>query len=901
MTYPTLSNTGPDEVRSPGSSGTELSPSSVVGPVKRTGRGVLWRITLREILGRPGRALFTLAGIIVAVTAVVAVRITAITMEQSYHQMYESLTGRTDLEIIVEGGGMFPQSVVDRLVGPSRATVLEGSTPSTFVAENGPAHGIPGIRVASPIYQQPTNLFVADRHDPVPVLLFGVEPIDYQVRAYSLGTETPIEQASGMLLEDVYARNFGLNRGDTVTLFTRAGLQEVEVGDTVRLGTDAKSAAQIGLAVLPLEAVQYWFRKPGQINQIDLILNSDIDPYEKMAEIAAVLPAECTVRIPPIRLQMSRSTIASAEQGLRFAYAISLMLAAVMILNTFMMNVSERRRQVAVLRALGTTRGQIVTMFLREGLLLGIAGSVIGCVVGAMAAKSLTGAMGGLYHVDMPQLHITWEPFIVALICGPGLAILSAYIPARLAGSVTPVEGMRPAIQEEDSPLPRKTVFVGACGLILTTFGLAGCILELLPADLAIPVGCGFILSLIMTIPVLLTPLLRFFGRIMRWIFGIESRVAERMVGRRRTRTTLTIGVLYIAIGGSVALGTAILNNVDEVQQWQATAYSGDYFIHATDLNRIGDRMVTLPDPVVKAVSAVPGIATVQRLGFRSDAMVAERQMHVIYEEVLPERSLPFMLRTGDEASVREGLASGGVVIGETVSHRLKVDIGDTVPIRCRDGVYDAKIVGMATDFVAGGMTVHCSWATGCRLFDAEDPGFLAVVTEPSQRDTVGTELQRICDANGLMLTSFAVMQQQLSSVVTGIVAGLWAVIALSFVVAAFGVTNTLTMNVLEQTRDLALLRVIAMTRDQVRRTVLAQAAMLGAIGIGLGLCGGLLGAYTTNLCLPAVLGYSVHFRLDPMLMLGTAVGGFIVTLIAAWFPAARASRLNLLIALHYE
>lgn len=837
---------------------------------------IFWKITLRELLNRPGRAIFTLMGIVVAVTSVVAVRITAVTMEQSYQRMYESLTGLTDLEIVVEGGGVFSQQVLDRL------------------------KPVNGIRVASPIFQQPTNLFYEGSETPVPVLLFGIEPIDYQVRKYTLDSGTPIENASGMLLENIYAQNLKIKPGDQVRIFTRRGLQPIEVGDTVSLG-DAKSAAQIGLAVLPLDAVQYYFQKPDRLNRIDLILAPGVDPYQKLAEIAEILPQECTVQIPPIRLQMSRSTVESAEQGLRFAYAITLMLAAVMILNTFMMNVSERRKQIAVLRALGTTRRQIITMFLREGCLLGITGSIIGCGLGAWAAGALTGAMGSLYQVNMPEIYITWEPFVVALICGPGLAIFSAWLPARIAGSVTPLEGMRPAVQSEDSPLPKKTVMVGLIGLTLTTLGLIGCIVEILPGDFAIPVGCGFILSLIMTVPIILVPASKLLGRGMRLIFGREVHVAERMVLRRRTRTTLTIGVLYIAIGGSVGLGTAILNNVDEVRHWQTIAYSGDYFVHATELGRIGDRTVAVPESVVKEVATLPGVTSTQRLSILTSVQIASRTMHMVIEEILPERPLPFMLKSGDEHSVRKGLAEGGVVIGETAAHRLKLKLGDTIPVECREGIVDLKIVGVTVDFIAGGMTAHTGWPTGSKLFNIEDPDFLVVMAQPEQREAVGKTLDVMCKDKGVSVTSFAGIQRQFESVITGIVAGLWGVIALSFIVAAFGVANTLTMNVLEQTRDLALLRVIAMTRHQVRKTVLAQAALLGAIGIGLGLAGGLLGAYTTNLCLPAVLGYSIDFRWRPDLIIGTAVIGFTFVLLAAWIPAIRASRLNLLIALHYE
>ena len=114
----------------------------------------------------------------------------------------------------------------------------------------------------------------------------------------------------------------------------------------------------------------------------------------------------------------------------------------------------------------------------------------------------------------------------------------------------------------------------------------------------------------------------------------------------------------------------------------------------------------------------------------------------------------------------------------------------------------------------------------------------------------------------------------------------------------AFAIANTLTMNVLEQTRDLALLRVVAMTRHQVRKTILAQAVLIGAIAIALGLVVGMFGSYTTNLCSYAELGHTVPFAMRPGLLAATFVVALSLVVIVAWLPAARASKLNLLIAL---
>jgi putative ABC transport system permease protein len=161
--------------------------------------------------------------------------------------------------------------------------------------------------------------------------------------------------------------------------------------------------------------------------------------------------------------------------------------------------------------------------------------------------------------------------------------------------------------------------------------------------------------------------------------------------------------------------------------------------------------------------------------------------------------------------------------------------------------------------------------------------------------------MKAICDKNGLLLQSFADMRRRLDNITNGVVAGLWGIMALGLVVAGFAVANTLTMNVLEQTREIAMLRVVAMTRRQVRKTILSQAAILGVFGVTLGVIAGMVAAYTTNLCTPAVTGRPIDFVLSPGLLIGTYAVALGIILLAAWLPARRAMRLNLLIALQYE
>ena len=148
------------------------------------------------------------------------------------------------------------------------------------------------------------------------------------------------------------------------------------------------------------------------------------------------------------------------------------------------------------------------------------------------------------------------------------------------------------------------------------------------------------------------------------------------------------------------------------------------------------------------------------------------------------------------------------------------------------------------------------------------------------------------------MLQSFSDIQQTIDRMMSGVVASLWAMVVLGLLVSAVGVTNTLTINVLEQTRELGLLRIVAMTQAQVRKTVFTQAVIMALLALVPGIIAGVAVAYLINMAMLPVIGHAVEFTLHPWLLGGGLVVGMAVVALAAWFPADRATRLDLLEAL---
>jgi putative ABC transport system permease protein len=175
-----------------------------------------------------------------------------------------------------------------------------------------------------------------------------------------------------------------------------------------------------------------------------------------------------------------------------------------------------------------------------------------------------------------------------------------------------------------------------------------------------------------------------------------------------------------------------------------------------------------------------------------------------------------------------------------------------------------------------------------------------AIRVDHARLDDVRAALEKMAADNGLLLQSFSDIQHKIDGMMAGVVGSLWAMVVLGLLVAAFGVTNTLTMNVLEQTRELGLLRILAMTREQVRKTIFAQALMMGLLALLPGIVAGIAVAYLINLATYPITGHPVAFVFHPLLLGGSFLVGLAVVAIAAWLPAERAARLELSQALRY-
>ena len=219
------------------------------------------------------------------------------------------------------------------------------------------------------------------------------------------------------------------------------------------------------------------------------------------------------------------------------------------------------------------------------------------------------------------------------------------------------------------------------------------CVFGLLPIRWMIVSGVVFTAAFILLVPVMLGGMGRLAALVISPLLRTEGRIAHRQVLRRRVRTTLTIGVLYIAVSTAISLGTTILNNVDDIQTWVATALKGDFFVRAVKQDMQSGLAYKMPEDLVHELRNIDGVSNVDSVRFISGAIHTpsveggRQQVTVVVRDFTDKGNLPLMIKSGDPATVRQELAKGEAVIGTTLANRLGIKAGDTIEFETRDGV----------------------------------------------------------------------------------------------------------------------------------------------------------------------------------------------------------------------
>jgi putative ABC transport system permease protein len=868
----------------------------------------LRRFSQRAMLSRPGRTILTIASIVIGVAAVVSVTIVTATTRESYQVMFATVRGRTSLEVAAQNTGPIQADLVEKI---ARLPEVEGAVP---LVQGGS--------------------FLPKGEERVGLQLLGIDPErDKLVRDMELveGRLLNADDEDKILLEYDFARYMGFKVGDELRMRTTNYARPAKIVGLVKM-SGGGAMIQSGVVFMPVKnAAKRLFKKTDlaagkTISMVQLVAKKGTDLKALQAAIEPLLEKGQEVREPKGGAQVLEETLLSTELGLTLTTAFTLLLSAFIILNTFLMNVGERRRQLAIMRAVGATRGQIASMLIVESLILAVIGTALGILIGLGIAYGIVSALSKLLDISLPspvQYMLEPTPYVLAAVFGFFVSLVGAVFPAVRAWKVSPLEGLSHVSTQDMTTVPLTHIILGLVIALGGTTAIFLGIFGFVPIDIPQFGAVALLIGLVLMYPVVLSPFSHAASLLTQWSSRVETKLALKQILRHRGRTSLTVGVLFIAGATGVAMAHSILDNVRNLKEWYRKALIGDYYIRAMLPDMKTGTGVDLPEALDAPLTALEKsgeIAYMDRVKMlAAQAKVVQRAGPVDETKEIPEElnvvlvirqfhepaKTPFDLIFPKDKQARtavlEKMRAGQVVIGNIAAARLQVRDGDVLEIGGSEGRQEVQIAAVTNDYLSAGVTLYMDWDVAQKTMKTGGVDGYIIRARPDQLLALKPKLEKITQEHDVMLNSQADLSARIQQISNGISFCLWGLIFLSFVVAAFGVVNTLSMNVLEQTRELGLLRIVAMTRVQVRRTISTQAFIMGAVGLVPGILFGLGIAWVINLAMEPAFGRPIAFTLHPWLLVIALVGSMLITLIAAFIPARRAAGVDLAQALHYE
>ncbi len=696
---------------------------------------------------------------------------------------------------------------------------------------------------------------------------------------------------------------------DEIVLDERAAESgDYRVGDEVRLlapfGTLERTARLVGTAefngggtagatllIFSTEGAQdLFFQGRDVYNRISLTAAPGVTQKELAAAADKVLPAGFEAVTGDKVAKESEDAVGSFLDVITIFLTVFAIIAVIVggfiIVNTFSILIAQRTRELALLRALGSSRGQVTRSVLVEAFVLSVVSSTLAIGLGLLLARALAALFRTMgLDISGDALDLTANAAVTSYVVGIGVTMLAAYLPARRAGRVAPVAAMRSDVAPEKASLRRRTV-IGAVVLLLGAgFAAAG-----LADTNALLIGIGavlWILTVAAISSVIGKPVLVACRALFAGVFGTTGRLAGENALRdpRRTGATASALMIGLALVSTIGVLAASLNkSVDDVVDEQFTA---DLLVQSTTFlpfsTAVGDR-----------IEKVDGVGTISRQQLTT-AQYDGKAAYVTGVDSSFSSIYPLDVLSGTER-----IRGAETFVSKDFAKKHGVEVGDTLDLAFQGsrtlrpevvGIVDSTEVSteitVPLDQLAKVGVLRQDTSISILLAPGADPGTV--------RDAIDAAAKSVPIVGVYDKEEFS---DQIREQVNQLLYMIYGLLALAIVIAVIGIVNTLGLSVIERTREIGLLRAVGMSRAKLRRMIMLESVTIAVLGAVLGMA------------LGVVIGVLLQRALaDDLTSLGLPLSQLVVFLaiavvvgvLAAVVPAIRAARLDVLDAIAAE
>lgn len=837
----------------------------------------LW-FSVRHMRRHLGRALVVLFGVALGAAVFTSVRLSVHASLQSFTRSMDFFAGTAE-KVLVRPGGHVPEEVLPVLL----------------------AH--PAVRKFSPLLTTYVRVHPAKGGA---FLLVGIDPLlDQPFRNWRLGGDPGktaerwldlIREPNTVILTEPLSREIDTVAGARITLDHSRNRAEFRVaGVLVPEGLALVEGGRVALT--DIATFQEFTGLLGRVDRIDIRLKPKTSPAQ-LEDLARKLPEELEIRSPSAARDSGSAMIRAYQLNLSVLSFASLFVGMFLVYSLVALNAASRRRELAILRALGASPRLLFNLFLAEGALFGVCGWLLAIPLGSVLVKYLLHTVSQTISTLFVRVHVEGlmlSPAEVAISFGVTLcvSVAAAFQPAREAMRVPPKEAMEIAHTGRPRRRMAGRLAAGAAGCLLACVPLA-----FLPGVAGVPLP-GYIAILLLFVgsalmaPWLLEQLGRALSPGLRRLAGMPAYLAGRYLRDSGARTSISVGALITAVALFTALVVMIHSFRQTVELWVRQTVSGDLFV-TTKMGQVNRFQFPIPEEIVANLSGLHTYAD----------LVPSRRYPLTYgdfpyefEAMGMERFLKhggFVWLKGDPAEVKPRLVAGeGLLISEVFANRTGLGPGDMFRAWIEGSRVELPVAGVIRDYRTDGGVVFYSWDhfkerfhdpqwSGVRFYFRERMGDIDAQTAALRDVLIGRWGDRLDMISGKELREAVLRIFDETFAITSVL------LLIALAVAALGITTTMTVLVLERTRQLNTLLAVGASVRQVRAMVCWEAAFLVTAGelVGL-LCGFVLSYLLVYVINRQSFGWTFLYAVD-WGVLALSAPLIILTALAAALPAVR-------------
>jgi putative ABC transport system permease protein len=754
---------------------------------------------------------------------------------------------------------------------------------------------VPGVRTAE---AQQLGVAIVVGHDGDLLDARKERAIPVAMAWQSTRALNPLELVSGhpprapdeIVVDRASQRAGDFHVGETVQVISQVGTKPYRLAGVVTYGNHDDAAGAQVVAFTP-ETASEVIGTPGRYSAIEVVAEPGVSQTELAAALRAAVPGDVEVITGAEAAAEAKDAAGTSLQFIDMflmAFAIvALVVGSFVIYNTFSITVAQRTKETALLRAVGAKRKQVTRSVMVEALFTGMFASALGVLAGLGAAQGLRVVLEA-FGLEFPGSGAVVAPQSLALsaVVGVVVTVVAAYLPARKAAKVAPIEALRDAAIDRSSTSKRRAVIgtvLAAAGAYFVASGLG--------AHDAGSVGMGALVVLVALIvlgPVVARPLSRALGVFLPRLRGMPGTLARENASRNPRRTAsaasaLMIGVALVAFMTVFAASAkaSIATSVDK-------AMKADWIVET----QFG--MGGMSPDVTKRIDALPETGAVTALRYIDTTVGGSLKNTSAVDPSTADRTIEFDLRSGSIGAL--GRDTVAVQADEAKARHLH--LGDTVTMTFAEtGPQPLRVVA-----IYGTKDPMGPYTLGIAAVDANVTSHVDHHALIETADGVSTEQARhaiervLADSPNATLRTRDEFKGEVANQIGKVLNLVYVLLAMALVIALFGIANTLALSVFERTREFGLLRAVGMARAQVRATVRWESVLIALLGTTVGTA---LGLGLSWALIRANGGGQLAQLSVPVPQLVAIVGfGAVAAVAAAVLPARRAARLDVLDAI---